>query len=61
MHQEKPRISQVERSAHHGRVKLVNVTGKQRTLPSCSAADRPGPAGWAKLAEVDANHTRPAE
>jgi hypothetical protein len=29
VHQEKPRISQVERSAHRGRAKLVDVTSKQ--------------------------------
>ena len=29
MHQEKPRISQVERAAHGGRAKLVDVTSKQ--------------------------------
>jgi hypothetical protein len=56
MHQEKPRISQVERSAHHGRVKLVDVTGKQLHVAQLQRRhDRPGPLDG-RLAEVDANH-----
>jgi hypothetical protein len=55
VHQEKPRISQVERAAHRGRVELMDVTGEQLHVAQLKRRhDRPGPLDGG-LAEVDAN------
>jgi hypothetical protein len=55
VHQEKSRISQVERATHRCRVELVDVTGKHLHVAQLKRGhDRPGPLnGW--LAEVDTN------
>src|SRR2546430_5786398 len=56
VHQEKPRISQVERSAHRGRAKLVDVTSEQLHVAQLQRRhDRPGPLDG-RLAEVDADY-----
>jgi hypothetical protein len=55
VHQEKPRISEVERAAHRRRVELVDVTSKHLHVAQLQRGhNRPGALdGW--LAEVDAN------
>src|SRR5689334_16372484 len=56
VHQEEPRISQVERPAHRGLVKIVDVTSKQLHVAQLQRRhDRPGPPDG-RLAEVDADH-----
>jgi hypothetical protein len=56
VHQEKPRISQVERAAHGGGAKFVDVARKHLHVAQLERRhDRPGPLDG-RLAEVDANH-----
>ena len=55
VHQEKPRISQVERAVHGCRGKLVDVTSNHLHVAQLKRGhDRPGPLDG-RLAEVDAN------
>src|SRR5207244_4895696 len=57
VHQEKPGISQVERSAYGGRVELVDVTSEELHVAQLKRRyDRPGPLDC-RLAEVDATYT----